>query len=889
MKLKFVSACVLGVLSAAAMLSSCADEQAFDVSESCTIVASIEQPAQTRTCVDESNSGQFDIFWSAGDKLGVYSAKSKNKKFTNTNTEAAASASFSGKIAGEPLFAYYPYSVVNDLKPYSEVKGNLPLTQHYSTTDRVLAYDYKVGSPKQDGSGEFAFNHLFALMRFTINATGTAVADEQLDSITLALPAKTHWQGGDFTMNLSSRDVVWPDTPDSLKANVLKLVFDDSPSLANDVTTYGYATCAPIAINGQRITVTLYTTTKKVTFKATLKTDIKGGAAYTFPLSLSAWAKDPNAGFNVGALDGTLVEDDNLKITSLSFNAASTVPTNGDTTEIHSILKRKVYAESTTSHESTTYTDDDASYYNHTATLDGTNFSLYVPYLNSRKLVPTIAYTDGATIQYKNEQGEFVDWDGESAIDFTTYNTLRVAKDNGYKDYTVTFSNTGLPVVVISQPGGDVNWEEVGLTIFSKPSAFPTDGKITFYNADGTIDASVGMSGVRLRGNTTQEFPKKPFAIKLDKKTKVYGMAKHKRWVLLANWKDRTLMRNAVAFGLADIVENAFADGIGWQPSGTFVEVVYNNVHIGNYYLCEQIKIDGDRVDINDPYEDVLEDYNEGKRTDAPTIANCGYLLESDDGYDENCKFTTRHYIPFQFKDDVTDEMLAYVQNKVQGIEDNLFNKNFDAAYADFDLESYIDYWFVQEVTMNGEIKHPKSVYSYIDGEGKLTAGPVWDFDWQTFPVISNISSFQYSYNQSMVEDAKHYRKKSGIPDAPIYSNWNTDAPYMWYPMLFEDATFKAVAAERWSAVAPQLLAYQTEIIKMGQSIATSWEVNQAMWPNNKKVIQSKWGGSHAICGDENYSFEEAYKAMSTTLQTRINGMSFITNKKYPSITIKSK
>ena len=126
-------------------------------------------------------------------------------------------------------------------------------------------------------------------------------------------------------------------------------------------------------------------------------------------------------------------------------------------------------------------------------------------------------------------------------------------------------------------------------------------------------------------------------------------MPKHKRWVLLANWMDRTMLRNAVAFEVAHQTENAYADGLGWNPHGYSVEVVMDGRHVGNYYLCEQIKIDGDRVDIKDCIEDIIGDGNAN-----PTMADCGYLLEFDDNYDEVDKFRTARGLPCMFKDEVT-------------------------------------------------------------------------------------------------------------------------------------------------------------------------------------------------------------------------------------------
>ena len=146
------------------------------------------------------------------------------------------------------------------------------------------------------------------------------------------------------------------------------------------------------------------------------------------------------------------------------------------------------------------------------------------------------------------------------------------------------------------------------------------------------------------------------------------GMPAHKRWVLLANWSDRTLMRNAIAFDVADIFKQTFPnDGLKWNPSGQFVELVYNGVYVGNYYLCEQIKIDGNRLDINDPYE-------EGAVADASAY---GYLLECDDAYDElewNI-FMSKHYIPFMIKDDVDPDgkVLQYAKDIEYGVEENLY------------------------------------------------------------------------------------------------------------------------------------------------------------------------------------------------------------------------
>ena len=391
--------------------------------------------------------------------------------------------------------------------------------------------------------------------------------------------------------------------------------------------------------------------------------------------------------------------------------------------------------------------------------------------------------------------------------------------------------------------------------------------------------------------------PKKPFAVKLDKKHGVLDMPAHKRWVLLANWKDRTLMRNEVAFGLAEVFESTLSNGLAWNPSGQHVELVYNGVHVGNYYLCEQIKIDGNRLDINEPLDEEDNPY-----AGDPSVF--GYLLETDDGYDEPWQFTTACYVPFLFKDDANDEMLSYAASFVRGIEDNLYAGNYSAAYANMDLNSFVDFWLIQELMMNSETAHPKSCYHYINN-GKLYAGPVWDFDWNTLPVSSTYSENGYSFTESMLKDAvsskswfsssyQCYHKKSGYPSEPLDES---DANYIWYPMLVKDATFADLAAERWDAVKGAVQAYvDTQIPAVEAKIAKSEAVNNAMWPVDSGT--SAWGSKRystygvggGFCGDEGKSFSGAVDAMQSTLNSRISGMnSFVSKKNWPSVTYGTK
>jgi hypothetical protein len=111
----------------------------------------------------------------------------------------------------------------------------------------------------------------------------------------------------------------------------------------------------------------------------------------------------------------------------------------------------------------------------------------------------------------------------------------------------------------------------------------------------------------------------------------------------------------------------------------------------------------------------------------------------------------------------------------------------------------------------------------------------------------------------------------------------------MWYPMLVKDATFKNLAAERWNAVKGALQTFvSVEIPKIQAKIAESDKVNNEMWPITVSS-RNTFGMGGGKCGDESYDFSKAISTLQSTLNTRINGMSYVSNKNWPSISYSKK
>ena len=264
---------------------------------------------------------------------------------------------------------------------------------------------------------------------------------------------------------------------------------------------------------------------------------------------------------------------------------------------------------------------------------------------------------------------------------------VRFIKNGVYQDYVICARNTGLPVVRIETPQKK--------PVTSKET-WMSGATIRIERPDGTVDYEGNME-IRGRGNSTWNwYPKKPYAIRLEEKDNILSMPSHRRWVLLANWKDRTLLRNDAAFWLSRHT------GLPYTVRGQFVELVMNGSHVGNYYLCEQIKLNKNRVAIEEM---------DPKETDPVKITG-GYLLEIDTYFDEKNQFIFPKLfnLPWMVKepdeDELSDAAFQYIQGWIENLEKLLKDsgKVKAHAYEEFlDVDTAIDYLIVEELTGNND------------------------------------------------------------------------------------------------------------------------------------------------------------------------------------------
>lgn len=234
---------------------------------------------------------------------------------------------------------------------------------------------------------------------------------------------------------------------------------------------------------------------------------------------------------------------------------------------------------------------------------------------------------------------------------------------------------------------------------------------------------------IRGRGNASWGFPKKPYRIKFNdgkshhmlKDSPLESPAKAKKWTLINNWGDKTLMRNCVAFEMSRRL------GLAYTPYCQPVDVILNGEYKGCYQLCDQITVTKNRVDITE-----MEPEDE-----TGEAVTGGYLVEVDAyANQETSWFTSIHGIPVTIKSpgdgDITLRQKAYVKRVFNLLESALWSSNYQSdslGYrAKLDVESFLRHFIVGELAGNTDTYW--STYMYKDrNQVPFHVGPVWDFD----------------------------------------------------------------------------------------------------------------------------------------------------------------
>jgi hypothetical protein len=376
-------------------------------------------------------------------------------------------------------------------------------------------------------------------------------------------------------------------------------------------------------------------------------------------------------------------------------------------------------------------------------------------------------------------------------------------------------------LILIYRPDGSRNY----LTDINNPAFLNYHGKI----------------GIEIRGSTSQLLPKKPYGFTTrqadnvtNNNVSLLGMPSENDWVLNSLAYDSSMIRDYLSYTMAASMGN-------YAPRVKYVEVIVNGDYVGVYFLTEKSKIDSDRVN--------LMKLTTADNT-SPNITG-GYIIKADKlNAGETAAWIMSGYngsIAFLYDSpkagEVTPQQGLYIHSVFTSLasKTNPMNASIANGYPSvIDIPSFVDYMIISEIASNVD-SYKYSTFFHQDRNGKLRAGPVWDYN-----LTFGNDLFFWAYDRS------HY-------DVWQFDNGDNTGPKFWRD-LFNNTTFKCYMAKRWTALtAPGMPLNYTTIVNLVDQYVL-------LLAESKNREQLRWGtvGSQAT----------EVAAMKTWLQNRITWIS---------------
>ena len=364
-----------------------------------------------------------------------------------------------------------------------------------------------------------------------------------------------------------------------------------------------------------------------------------------------------------------------------------------------------------------------------------------------------------------------------STSSFDTIVTYTIKMDDGREaSYQVDVTKfTGLPIVSLDTDGNA-----------------PIDSKEEYVYGQFAIDggrhfddfATANMR-IRGRGNSTWfTHPKKPYQMKLEDSAEVLGMPKKKTWLFLAEYSDKTMLRNTLAFELGEM------SSLDWTPRSEFAEVFINEQYNGTYNITEKVEEGSNRVD----------------------LTGGGFLLEIDqlDRQDvDDVYFYTDKFLVAIKEPELSwdDSQYQYIKSQINEFETALFGSQFtnpSTGYAKYiDIDSFVDWYLISEITKNVDSQFFSSIYFHMVPGQKIKMGPLWDFDL----AFGNVDYADPQYADGF---------------------WVKYNP--WFVRLFSDPAFVAKVKTRFNYFRENQSAILAKIDSEAEKLKWAQQENDAKW-----------------------------------------------------------
>ncbi|MEV7648850.1 CotH kinase family protein [Arthrobacter sp. NPDC089319] len=391
------------------------------------------------------------------------------------------------------------------------------------------------------------------------------------------------------------------------------------------------------------------------------------------------------------------------------------------------------------------------------------------------------------------------------------------------------FKKAGIPAV-------SLNTNE-GKSINTRSRYF--EGRFAIKAGTGCSAVSSQLAAAKGRGNSSWTFAKKSYTVKLDKKVDLCGMGASKKWALVANHYDKSLLRNSLAGFIGSKMTK-----LAWTPKSKPVDLYVNGSYRGSYLLIERIAVTdpakkkpGEAVRVSVPELDsgsanktggyVLEwDFRKGADHNV-TVGKHGYvgIKEPENDYDEAGKDTGKG---------ITAAQIKYIDGYLDAADKALFGKNFKSSTKGWrkyiDQRSAVDYYIAMELMKPLDGNMFASVYMYKKANGKLYFGPLWDFDI----AAGNANK------AGRLDNTNTWYLRDPLK---ISTRQSADT---WFNRLNDDPGFQKAVSKRWTQVHAALKKSDSYLAKQSKLISKSAAANFKKWNVKEKlrnyhIVKGSW------------------------------------------------
>jgi hypothetical protein len=355
-------------------------------------------------------------------------------------------------------------------------------------------------------------------------------------------------------------------------------------------------------------------------------------------------------------------------------------------------------------------------------------------------------------------------------------------------------------------------------------------GGTTDQNKDGALESCGAVNKVdaemRGRGNYSWSFAKKGFNLNPDDSLDFCGMGKSKKWALVANHYDRSLLRNSAAGFVGKVFSN-----LEYTPKDSAVDLYVNGSFRGSYILIERVNLEGGRID-----EEELKFEDNPADCQQPNITGT-YLLEWDFRKGANYNFGANSHgwvgLNEPEDEDYCSAMGSYINGYVDDADRDLYDGAADSNdwMSRIDLDSAVDYYIAMEFLKPVDGNMWASVYMYKPRGEKIHFGPLWDFD---------LAMGSATRAGNVVSPSGWYLRNPVNVSAK-------QTEITWFNRMNQNPTFRAAVKARWNQIDQNLDNVVGYVRDQERLIDQSADDNYGKWNHSSKisqyqVIKSSWG-----------------------------------------------